>query len=306
MRVRSLNALRVFDVVASLSSFSGAAVQLSMSQGAVSYRIRQLETELGFELFNRRGKSVQLTQAGDEFRAVTSRVLGEIDDATIRLRRRGRRELILGVTTYFGSRWLLPRLMQFTTAFPDIVLRVQPMAGGRLPLGSDVDVAVVWGSCEQLQGDHELLLESNVTPMCGAELGKSITQVGLRDGLRDLTLIHDDETRDAWRRWLVQAGLNDRQARRGPIIPDANMRVQAIIDGQGLALFDELVSTEVERGQLVIPSPITLAGFGYFLIVSESTANRETSSTMLAWLKQQAGAIKSTRPPLSRDVAPRA
>jgi DNA-binding transcriptional LysR family regulator len=288
MRLRSLNALRVFDVVASLLSFTGAAARLSMSQGAVSYRIRQLEAELGFDLFDRTGQSVRLTEAGVEFRAVTSRVLGEIDDTTIRLRRRGRRELILGASTYFGSRWLLPRLMQFTTTFPDIVLRLQPLAGGSLLMGTDVDVSVVWGSHEQFEGKYDLLLESTVTPMCGGGLAKMIAKAGLRNGLKDLTLIHEDETRDAWRKWLVQAGLNDRNARRGPIIPDPNMRVQAITDGQGLALFDELVSSEVERGLLVIPSPIRLRGYGYYLSVSDSTANRQQISAITTWLKQQA------------------
>jgi DNA-binding transcriptional LysR family regulator len=112
--------------------------------------------------------------------------------------------------------------------------------------------------------------------------------VGLRDGLKDLTLIHEDETHDAWRKWLAKAGLNDRDARRGTIIPDPNMRVQAIIDGQGLALFDELVSSEIERGLLVIPSPIRLSGFGYYLGVSKPATSRQQISAILTWLKQQA------------------
>jgi LysR family glycine cleavage system transcriptional activator len=290
MRLRSLNALRVFDVVASLSSFSGAASQLSMSQGAVSYRIKQLEGELGFDLFDRHGQTIKLTDAGVEFRSVTSRVLREIDDATVRLRRLGRRELIVGVSTYFGSRWLLPRLTQFTTAFPDIVLRIQPTEGGSLLLGGDIDLAVVWGSCEEFEAKHELLFGSTVSPMCGSELGKAISKSGLGKDLKDLTLIHEDETGEAWRRWLDEAGLSDRAARRGPIIPDANMRVQAIIDNQGLALFDELVRSEIDRGLLVVPNAPTLSGYGYYLVANGSGSDRGQVAAMLTWLKQQASA----------------
>jgi DNA-binding transcriptional LysR family regulator len=88
MKVRSLNALRVFAAVVPLLSFSRGATSLSMSQGAVSYQIKRLEDELGFKLFDRVGRSVRLTEAGAEFHAIASRVLGEIDDTAAQLRRR--------------------------------------------------------------------------------------------------------------------------------------------------------------------------------------------------------------------------
>ena len=94
-------------------------------------------------------------------------------------------------------------------------------------------------------------------------------------------------THDAWRRWLNAAGLSDRRARRGPIIPDANMRVQAVIDEQGIALFDELVSDELHRGLLVAPSDVLLGGFGYYLAISDSRADRKEVAGLLKWLNNE-------------------
>jgi len=170
MPLRSLNALRVFEMVATHLSFSEAARRLAMSQGAVSYRIKQLELELGLLLFERNGSSIRLTPAGNEFRHTTRRVLQELDDAARSLRRRAAREVVIGVSTYFGSRWLSPRLIRFLTRHPDIVLRLQPTIGDSALLNSSVDVAVVWGSQDRFQSKHRCLFESTVTPMVGPAL----------------------------------------------------------------------------------------------------------------------------------------
>jgi DNA-binding transcriptional LysR family regulator len=287
MSIRSLNALRVFDVVASLMSFSGAARQLTMSQGAVSYRIKQLEAELGLTLFDRAGSSIKLTEAGEEFRRTTRRVLDEIDYAARFLRRRATPEVVVGVSTYFGSRWLSPRLIRFLTKHPDVVLRLQPTFGDSALTSADVDAAIVWGSHDRFKGRYKLLFESTVTPMTGPKLAKTISVAGMRGGLKGVPLIHDDETHDAWRRWLNAAGLSDRRARPGPIIPDANMRAQAVIDEQGIALFDELVSDELRRGLLVAPSDVLLGGFGYYLVISDSRGDRKEVAGLLNWLDEE-------------------
>lgn len=287
MPVRSLNALRVFEVVARNLSFSRAAEHLSMSQGAVSYQIRRLEDELGFELFDRSGRAVRMTEAGLEFKVVATRVLAEIDETAMLLRRREQRELVIGVSTYFGSRWLSPRLMRFIVSHPNIILRFQAMVGQIELAGTGVDVAVVWGSKEHFAAGHELLLESNVTPMCGRQVAETLTNKSLDDWLSGLTLIHDDETRDAWQKWLSLAGLSDKHGRRGPLIPDPNMRVQAVIDGQGLALFDDLVGADVRSGSLVVPTNIELGGYGYFLSVSPYSAHRQDVAALLEWLRRE-------------------
>jgi len=290
MPLRSLGAVRVFEMVASLLSFTEAARRLAMSQGAVSYRIKQLELELGLSLFERNGSSIRLTEAGEEFRRTARRALDELDDAARSLRRRAAREVVIGMSTYFGARWLSSRLIRFLTQHPEIALRLQPTIGDSGLTSSDVDLAVVWGSHDRFQSKHQCLLESTVTPMVGPILAGKLAATGLRDGLKAIPLIHDNETHEAWGRWLSSAGISDRGARPGPIIPDANMRVQAIIDEQGIALFDELVSDELSRGRLVAPSDVMLEGFGYYLIIADSPlrAERPELKAVKDWLFKEA------------------
>lgn len=276
-------------MVAALLSFSEAARRLAMSQGAVSYRIKRLELELGVPLFERNGSSIRLTAAGEEFGRTSRRVLEELDDTARSLRRRAAREVVIGMSTYFGARWLSPRLIRFLTRHPDISLRLQPTLGDSALMTSDIDLAVVWGSHDRFQSRHRCLFESTVTPMVGPTLAKKLAATGLSNGLKAVPLIHDDETHEAWRRWLTTAGLSDRGARPGPIIPDANMRVQAIIDEQGIALFDELVSDELSRGRLVAPSEVTLAGFGYYLIVDKQSPLRPELKSVLDWFAEEVG-----------------
>jgi DNA-binding transcriptional LysR family regulator len=288
MTVRSLNALRVFEAVVPLLNFSRAATSLSMSQGAVSYQIKRLEDELGFKLFDRVGRSVRLTAAGAEFHAIASRALGEIDDTAARLRRRDQSELVVGVSTYFGSRWLSPRLMRFIAKHPRITLRFQVMVAQTQLAGTGVDVAVVWGSSEQLDRDYELLLKSRVTPMCGRHTAKALSKKPFGKLLGRQTLIHDDETRDAWQRWLSYAGLSDVHGLQGPIIPDPNMRVQAVIDDQGISIFDDLVASELASGLLLTPHPVWLDGYGYHLVIAEDLGRRKDVAALLDWLRLEA------------------
>jgi DNA-binding transcriptional LysR family regulator len=288
MQIRSLNALRVFEAVVPLLNFSRAAANLSMSQGAVSYQIKRLEDELGFKLFERRGRSVRLTEAGADFYVIASRVLSEIDDAAMRLRRRDQAELVVGVSTYFGSRWLSPRLMRFISKYPQVTLRLQAMVAQTQLTGTGVDIAVVWGSSEQLAPEYELLLRSRVTPMCGRLVAKGLSKKHFAKLLGRQTLIHDDETRDAWQRWLNHAGLSDVHGLQGPIIPDPNMRVQAVIDDQGIALFDELVSNELSNGLLLTPHPVWLDGYGYHIVIADDRSRRKDVAALLDWLRAEA------------------
>ena len=123
--------------------------------------------------------------------------------------------------------------------------------------------------------------------MCGRLVAETLTHKSLNDWLSGLTLIHDDETRDAWQKWLSLAGLSDRHGRRGPLIPDPNLRVQAVVDNQGLALFDDLVSSEVRSGSLIVPTNIELGGYGYFLSVSPYSAHRQDVAALLEWLRRE-------------------
>jgi LysR family glycine cleavage system transcriptional activator len=83
-----LNALRVFEAAARLGTFSAAAVELAVTQGAVSRQIRLLEDRLGLALFRRAGRRVHLTQEGRDDQATVCAALEKIAAKTAQLSRR--------------------------------------------------------------------------------------------------------------------------------------------------------------------------------------------------------------------------
>jgi hypothetical protein len=114
-----LNALRVFEAVATHLSFTAAARELGVTTAAVSAQVKALEAEIGVALFRRHTRAVALTQDGSELLPGIRRGLDELRRAVERLRReRVGGMLNLSIPTEFLQRWLLPRLGEFTRAYP--------------------------------------------------------------------------------------------------------------------------------------------------------------------------------------------
>ena len=78
----------------------------------------------------------------------------------------------------------------------------------------------------------------------------SIELNGLEAAFSQLTLLRDREGSNAWTEWYQKAGLTPLERADTLIVPDPNVRVQAVADGQGVALNDELVEREMSDGKL--------------------------------------------------------
>lgn len=121
----SLTALRVFEAAGRLQSFSNAAIELNVTQGAVSRQIRALEDELAVKLFARLTRRVQLTDTGRKYLSDVQAALGHIEQATLRVRARDTRTILtISVLPSLGSFWLMPRLAGFAQSYPDIGTRI--------------------------------------------------------------------------------------------------------------------------------------------------------------------------------------
>lgn len=115
----NLNALRVFAFAARHGSFQKAAGMLNISHGAVSQRIKRLEEELGVKLFVRHARGVALTSQGERYFRSVDNSLAILDAATVDLRKASDR-VTFHLGPSFASKWLMPRMEQFTVQFPDI------------------------------------------------------------------------------------------------------------------------------------------------------------------------------------------
>jgi len=280
-----LKALRAFEAAARHGSFTEAAKELSLTQGAISYQVRQLESKLDITLFQRSARLVTLTGAGQSLYRTVHRLFRELEDEILSISP-GRQQLILtiSVSTYFVTRWLSARLGNFLNNHPEITLRLQHSVNDPDFTVDNVDLAIRWGDGSWPGSESELLLPSPMIALCSPQLITAENPLTRLDDLRVQTFLHDQDGTDRWRDWLHQAGLEDLGSGHGPIIVDPNVRIQSAIDGHGLVLADNLIRDDIEAGRLVAPFEIILEGFGFHLLYSSDAKRRHAFRLFRQWL----------------------
>jgi len=269
----SIYSLQIFDAVARRLSFTRAAEDLSITQGAVSYQIRHLEEDIGTALFDRGGRGITLTASGEALRPTLARALDDIRSVVEKVAKDAGSGLTISLTTYFAARWLLPRLAGFMRNHPHVEVRLMHGPGGNPTSAEDVDVAVRWGRGNWSGQEAELIFGSKLTPVCSPDLLKnhgSVLPLAIYLG----KILHDDEMRTPWAEWLALTGFVDPETLEGPVIPDPNVRMQAAIDGHGFALADALVANDISEGRLVAPFDINLDGYGYYLMMGRRSSSK--------------------------------
>lgn len=266
MRFRSYDALKVFDVVARRLSITVAAQELHQSKGSVSYQIGKLENELGFKLFRRDHPKISITDKGARLLHASQAALAQLDREIAALRETETKSVSIAMQSYVLSRWLSPRLSSFVEAHPGISLRVDPLNNLEDIRTCGADAAIMWGTDEWFDHESELLFTCPSLPTANRALANRVEEIGIGEAVRELPLLIDSSGDRGWRAWHKAAGLPYNPRADGLVFVDSNSRVQAVIDGQGIALWDELVTPEIENGDLVFLSDVRLESFGYHLV----------------------------------------
>lgn len=290
MRFRNYDNLRSFVVVARYLHMGTAAAELNLSKGAVSYRVQQLEAELGFRVFSRGRRSLDLTERGRQLLRTAQTAFDLLEQDISRLRGRGKSRITIGMATYFASRWLSPRLMHFISAYQDIALRLQPLVDLMDLTANDLDLAVRWGKGEwQDRGMAiELIFACPAMLTASTDIGLEIESRGIEAVIAEQTLLHDSDDSHAWSDWFTRAGLDWSPGSENLVIPDPNVRVQAVMDGQGIALYDFLVDDEVKAGRLFQYTDVSLDDYGYYLVYPNAVETENAIRIFRNWIMQQA------------------
>lgn len=278
--------LRVFVEVAQHGSFSDAADALNLTKGAISYQIKTLETVLEMTLFRRDPRGVALTRNGQNLLMACRSYYQEIESEVLALKGIANQSLTVGMSSYFAARWLSPRLMSFMQMHQSIQLRIQPMIQLFDLEFQGVDIAIRWGNGNWDDVEITPFLPLPAFPTGNAEIFQRIQAVGMEQTIQHLTLLNDHDESNAWTDWLDIAGL-PRQIRRDTlIIPDPNVRVQAVIDGQGIALMDSLIQRELDEKLLFRLSDQELSEYGYFIARPRPNVSAKSIEAFVEWLKQ--------------------
>ncbi len=289
-KIPASNALLCFDAAARHRSLTRAAVELSLTQSAVSRQILALEEYLGVTLFKRTRHGMELTAVGADYAARVAQRLGALEQDTLDIRGAGLPggDVHLASVPTFAAQWLIPRLGDFARRHPGVTVHIETRTRPFLFADTALDAAIYAGTPEQLQrwaGTHnQLLLEEEVVVVCQPRL------LGKRKSLKATTLagmpLLQQSTRpDAWSQWFAQAGVQALRALAGPRYEQFSMTAAAAAQGLGLALVPRLlVEPELARGDLVLAHPLALASQrGYYLVRPQG---RDTASPALEQFAQ--------------------
>jgi len=286
-----LNALRAFEASARLSSVQRAAHELSVTPSAVSQQVQNLEQWVGFPLLRRRARQVQATAEGRAYLASVSAAFDQIAAATEELSAgRVPRSICITCTPGFAVQWLVPRLQQFQDRHPEIDVRIDASTRLLDLRVEAVDLAVRHGNGRYPGLVSEKLLDDDLIPVASPRLLAGRGRVRRPVDLVQHRLLHI-ETRDDWRLWFAAQGI-DVDWRRGPLLVDSAIGVQAAIAGKGIILIRRsLAADELASGRLVAPLPQGLSkGTAYYLVYLPENMAQPAVRAFRTWLLEAVAA----------------
>lgn len=257
-----LNALRAFEAAARHLNFTRAAIELCVSQGAVSHQVAALERRLGARLFHRLPRGLALTDDGLALVPVLAETFDRIGATLDRFGTGGfQYALGLGVVGTFATGWLLTRLDDFAATHPHIDVRVS-INNNRVDLaGEGLDYAIRFGD-GAWHGTHaEPLLAAPLTPLCTSRIAQRLCQPADLARERLLRSYRVSE----WERWFDLAGVRA-PALRGPMFDSSALMAGAAMAGLGVALAPRaMFLRELASEQLVQPFALEIDAGRYWL-----------------------------------------
>ncbi len=285
----SLNALRAFVAAGRHLSFTRAAEELYVTQGAVSRLVKQLEEDLGVGLFSRGPRGLELTEAGAAYLPPLTEAFERMQAATRLIARNGKRpanRLAITMLPTFAMRWFMPRLADFHQLHPEIAVDVTS-ADRPVDFASEpVDVGIQYGSGQwpaELQA--EFLFAETVILVASPALLKRKPLQKAEDVKRHTLLTHSTRP-EAWAEWFAAAGLRG-STPRGPAFEHFFMSIEAAVNGLGLALVpDFFVTQELRDGRLIDPLPqlrVQRPG-GYYLLCLKGRDREPAIRAFRNWL----------------------
>lgn len=289
MHLPSITALRALDAIARYGSVSRAAQELCLTRSAVSHQVTVLEESLGFALLERSGRGVVLSYKGAKYVKEVRRALSILQEAS----RCGGEEvdgsLCVSCPPGFATYWLCRQISEFLEAHPHVELSiVAPRATD--DVSGTADVFIAYGTGEWQDMSAQLIATSRFFPVCSPTLLNAMGGAITLDDLANIRLLHMVNYSD-WTQWLLFAGANKVDPRRGVIFSDAPFVQSAAIAGQGMAMGDPLLSGEaLACGLLIRPFNLNVAssrGYGYYLVARPEPSERPVVRAFVEWVKYQ-------------------
>ncbi|SFV25718.1 transcriptional regulator GcvA [Hyphomicrobium facile] len=293
-RLPPLNALKAFEAAARLSSFSRAAEELNVTHAAISRHIRTLESEFRTPLFERTGRGVVLTEAGQSLAQELTKGFDLIAAASSRFARPSRRRKRLVVTSdvSFAALWLVPRLGKFTELHPGIDIVLDPSHRLVDFAKEDVDIGIRFGGGEWSGVDVRKLADAGLMLVSSPKFlaDNPLSAPADLDG----ALLIQETAKECWNAWLTAAGISGRVVPSGPTL-NGDLALAAAEAGQGFALADQIQAGDALLAKrLVRPFHIVVSRQGYYLVSRAGAKTPDAAAVFETWLTAELRTFEAT------------
>lgn len=279
-----LNALRAFEAAARHQNLTRAALELHVSQAALSHQIRKLEDTLGIRLFHRLPRGVALSDEAAALYPVLNEAFDRMAAALSRASSAARREVVtLGAVGTFVNGWLLPRLPRFEADHPGIDLRLSTH-NNRIDLASEgLDAAIRFGHGDWQGLQCTPIADTRFAPVCAPSVAHRLRTPQDLIALPLLRSYREDE----WPRWFTAAGVDGIEA-RGAVFDSSLALAGAAASGAGIALLPlAMFRRELRENRLVQPFDIGIDLGRYWFTQLRSRSEREPVKQLRLWLQAQ-------------------
>ncbi|WP_299351116.1 LysR substrate-binding domain-containing protein [uncultured Shimia sp.] len=278
--------LSAFESVARLESVTEAAVELDLTQGAVSRQIQKLEDQLDVALFHREKRRLTVTPAGRAYAVEVQKALSGVANATLALKANPEGGLLeLAILPAFGAHWLAPRLPTFLAEYPGVTLN---LATRTAPFEFAIDqfhAAIHFGQ-DDWPGTQSLkLMDEEVVPVAAPSICGGVLTMGQ---LKTLPLLQLQTRSWAWQQWFERQGQNYRPS-KGIAFDQFATMLQATVFGAGAALMPRyLVEADLAKGTLVSDPNASRTSLGaYYLVWPDALNDHPPIVALRTWAADQ-------------------
>ncbi len=283
-----LNGLRAFEASARHLSFTRAAIELCVTQAAVSQQVKGLEKRLGVALFQRLPRGLKITAEGEALLPTVTSSFDQMATTLDRIEAGQVRELLfLGVVGTFAVGWLLPRLAAFQKRYPFIDVRISTN-NNRVDMAAEgLDFAVRFGQGSWHGTDAFRLFEAPLSPLCTPKLAETLKTPA---DLMEATLLRSYRA-DEWSTWFAAAGVTPAAQVNAGIVFDTSLgMMEAALQGLGVALAPpSMFSRHLASGAIVQPFPVTISLGSYWLTRLQSKPPTPAMQVFSEWMFETIG-----------------
>ena len=286
-----LNGLRAFEASARHLSFTRAAIELCVTQAAVSQQVKGLEKRLGVSLFQRLPRGLKITAEGEALLPTVTSSFDQMATTLDRIEAGQVRELLfLGVVGTFAVGWLLPRLKAFQKQHPFIDVRVSTN-NNRVDMAAEgLDFAIRFGQGSWHGTDAFRLFEAPLSPLCTPKLAETLKTPA---DLMESTLLRSYRA-DEWSNWFAAAGVTPAAQVNAGIVFDTSLgMMEAALQGLGVALAPpSMFSRHLASGAIIQPFPVTISLGSYWLTRLQSKPPTPAMQAFSDWMFNSIGSAE--------------